>query len=358
MKKVILKTNDRNIPIFIGEKIVNRTNLHKYINHKDIVIITNSKIAKIHLNNLRKILKKYNVQSYILPDGEKYKNLNSLNKIHNFLISNKYNRDVTIIALGGGVIGDLAAFAADTFLRGVDLIHIPTTLLAQVDSSIGGKSGINHDFGKNLIGSFKHPKAVFVDIEYLKTLPIKEFISGLAEVIKYGVISNNIFLKWLNKNTEKILNKDSRSLIKIITTSIKEKVTIVEKDEKESNIRAYLNFGHTLGHAIESSKNYKGILHGEAISIGMLFASAISVEKSALTIDEFNLIEDTLRNFRLPISIPRSIKTTKIIQHMAFDKKNKDGKNNFVLLKSIGSCHIYNALKASYISSLVKTFQS
>ena len=262
------------------------------------------------------------------------------------------------VGIANDVMKTNAAFAADTFLRGVDLIHIPTTLLAQVDSSIGGKSGINHDFGKNLIGSFKHPKAVFVDIEYLKTLPIKEFISGLAEVIKYGVISNNIFLKWLNKNTEKILNKDSRSLIKIITTSIKEKVTIVEKDEKESNIRAYLNFGHTLGHAIESSKNYKGILHGEAISIGMLFASAISVEKSALTIDEFNLIEDTLRNFRLPISIPRSIKTTKIIQHMAFDKKNKDGKNNFVLLKSIGSCHIYNALKASYISSLVKTFQS
>ena len=303
-------------------------------------------------------MKAFNVKALILPDGEKYKNISSLNKVHNFLIKNKFNRNLTIIALGGGVIGDLAGFASDTFLRGVNLIHIPTTLLAQVDSSIGGKTGVNHKYGKNLIGSFKHPVAIFIDTSYLKTLPQKEYISGLSEVVKYGAIGNNVFLKWLNKNSKLILARDPDSLIKLITNSVKAKVSVVQKDEKESNIRAHLNFGHTLGHAIESSLNYKGISHGEAVSIGMLFASAISVEKSDLKIDEFNLIENTLANFSLPVRIPPSITCAKILQNMTYDKKNKQGKINFVLLTSIGSCCLNDHISDRYILGLLKTFQS
>jgi len=358
MKKILFKIEGKNIPIIIGNEICSKTSISKYIDYKDVAIITNTKVAHLHLKNLEKSLKSFNVKTLILPDGEKYKNISSLNKVHDFLIKNKFNRNLTVIALGGGVIGDLAGFASDTFLRGVNLIHIPTTLLAQVDSSIGGKTGVNHKYGKNLIGSFKHPMAIFIDTSYLKTLPQKEYISGLSEVVKYGAIGDKVFLKWLNKNSKLILKRDSDSLIKLITNSVKAKVSVVQKDEKESNIRAHLNFGHTLGHAIESSLNYKGISHGEAVSIGMLFASAISVEKSDLKIDEFNLIENTLANFSLPVRIPSSITCAKILKNMMYDKKNRQGKINFVLLTSIGSCCLNDRISDSYILGLLKTFQA
>ena len=358
MKKILFKIDGRKIPIIVGHNVCGKVSISKYIDYKDIVIITNTKIAKLHLKKLEKSLKSFNVKTLIFPDGEKYKNISSLNKVHDFLIKSKFNRNLTVIALGGGVIGDLAGFASDTFLRGVNLIHIPTTLLAQVDSSIGGKTGVNHKYGKNLIGSFKHPVAIFIDISYLKTLPQKEYISGLSEVVKYGAIGDRAFLRWLNTNSKLILERDPDSLVKLILMSVKAKVSVVQKDEKESNIRAHLNFGHTLGHAIESSLNYKGISHGEAVSIGMLFASAISVEKSDLKIDEFNLIENTLANFSLPVRIPSSIPSAKILQNMTYDKKNKKGKINFVLLTSIGSCCLNDHIDDRYILGLLKTFQS
>ena len=357
MNKINLKVSTKTVPITIGNNIITRKSLDAYVKTNNVVVITNTTVARLYLKDLKKVLYKRNIFSYVLPDGEKYKNINSLNKIHDYLIKSKLNRDITILAFGGGVIGDIAAFAADTFLRGVPLIHIPTTLLAQVDSSMGGKCGINHTLGKNLIGSFKHPEAVLIDIKYLKTLTDKEYISGLAEVVKYGAISNPSFLKWLNKYSNQILNRQTTSLIKLINTSVKEKVKIVHKDEKESNIRAYLNFGHTLGHAVESAMDYKKILHGEAISLGMVFASALSVEKTSLTIDEFNLIVNTLEKFCLPIQIPSKLKTTKIMQHMDFDKKKKDGKINFVLLKSLGECMVFDRLSRVYISKMVNTFQ-
>ncbi len=358
MKKVILKIDKKNIPIFIGDHIITKIDFSKYIKGNDVVIITNKVLAKLHLDKLKKSFKKFNLDTFVLPDGEKYKDINSFTKIHDFLIKNKYGRDLTIIAFGGGVIGDLASFSADTFHRGVNLIHIPTTLLAQVDSSVGGKSGINHSLGKNLIGSFKHPEVIIMDTSYHKTLPKKEFVSGIAEVIKYGIIGSKTFLKWLNTNAESILMKKNEYLVKLIYASVKAKSQVVQKDEKESGIRAYLNYGHTLGHAIESSKKYKGILHGEAVSIGMTFASFISAEKSTLSIEEFNLIENTLIKFGLPVSIPHNIPCAKIIKHIDFDKKKKQGKNNFVLLNSIGKCYITNSLDIKYIEKSVKSFQN
>ena len=357
MKKILYKIKDNSIPVIIGNNILKKINYSNYIKNKDVVIITNKTVADLYLSKVKGSLKRFTVDSYIIPDGERFKNLETLNKIHNFLIKKNYDRQLTIIALGGGVIGDLAGFASDTFLSGVNLIHIPTTLLAQVDSSIGGKTGINHKNGKNLICSFKHPNAIIIDTFLLSTLPKRQFISGLAEVIKYGVISNKPFLNWLNKNKDRILSYNSTDLLKIVSVSVQEKINIVKRDEKENNIRAFLNFGHTLGHAIESTKNYKGILHGEAISIGMVFASAISVEKSTLTISDFNLITETIQNLKLPISLPKKLSMNRIINHLNFDKKKKEGKNNFVLLKSIGKCYITDRLTSSFIQKMIQTFQ-
>ncbi len=357
MKKILLKTKNENVPIFIGKHILTKFKYGEFIKIQDVVIITNTTVAKLYLNKIKNSLKKFTVSTLILPDGERFKNINTLNKIHNFLIKKLFDRQVTIISLGGGVIGDLVGFASDTFMRGVNLIHIPTTLLAQVDSSIGGKTGINHMSGKNLIGSFKHPSVIIIDIDLLSTLPKRQFISGLAEVVKYGIINNKSFLSWINKNTDNILKRRSKELLKIVSVSIKEKINIVQKDEKEKNVRAFLNFGHTLGHAIESSMSYKGILHGEAIGIGMVFASAISVEKSTLTINDFNLVEETIRNLKLPVCFPSKIKVKKIVKHLDFDKKKKSGKNNFVLIKSIGNCFITDKLTKKFILEMVETFQ-
>ena len=357
MKKILLKVKNTKVPILIGKDILKKIKYKEYIQNKDIVIITNKTVAKLYLAKIKYSLKGFKVENYILPDGERFKNINELKKIHDFLINKNFDRQLTIIALGGGVIGDLAGFAADTFLRGVDLIHIPTTLLAQVDSSIGGKTGVNHENGKNLIGSFKHPNAVIIDVSLLSTLPERQFISGLAEVIKYGIIGNKSFLNWLNKNTDNILRHKSQELLKMVSVSVREKINIVQKDEKEKDIRVFLNFGHTLGHAIEASQNYKGMLHGEAVGIGMVFASAISVEKSTLTIDDFNLIAETIQNLKLPVNIPAKIRTRDIMKHLSFDKKRKSGKNNFVLLRSIGKCFLTNKINQSFIQKIVGGFK-
>ena len=203
MKKINLKTSNTNVPIYVGDGILNNFEISKYVSNKDVLIITNTKVGKLYLNKTKRLFKEYKVNSLVLPDGEKYKNNETLKKIYDFLVKNHYDRSLTIVALGGGVIGDLVAFAADTFMRGVSLIHIPTTLLSQVDSSIGGKCGINHKLGKNLIGSFKHPNLVLIDTSVLKSLPKREFLAGMAEVIKYGLIKNKTFFNFLNNNYKK-----------------------------------------------------------------------------------------------------------------------------------------------------------
>ena len=357
MKKITLKTKNNNIPIFIGNKIVSKKMFSALIKGKDVLIITNKTVGKLYLNKIKKLLPSFTVKFIQLSDGEKYKNISVFSKIQDFMIKNNFDRDVTVIALGGGVIGDLVGFVASTFMRGVKLIHIPTTLLAQVDSSIGGKTAINHPNGKNLIGSFYQPNCVIIDTEFLKTLPEKEFTSGLAEVIKYGVIKNHKFLRWLNNHANEIINKKKSILLKIVEISAKEKVNVVTKDEHESDVRAFLNFGHTLGHAIEASMKYKNILHGEAISIGMLYASMLSVEKNNLSIEDFNLIESTLKKLKLPTKVPTKITNKNLIKHMSFDKKKKGGKNRFVLLERIGFCVINTTIKEKYLEEMLKVFR-
>jgi len=358
VKRITLTTNHNKVPIIIGNNILNNFDISRYVANNDVLIISNTTIGKLYIKKTSNLFRKFNVDTLILPDGEKYKNKDTLNRIYNFLIKNKYDRSVTLVALGGGVIGDLVAYAADTFMRGVALIHIPTTLLAQVDSSIGGKCGINHELGKNLIGSFKHPNLVLIDITVLETLPKRQFKAGMAEVIKYGLIKNKNFFSFLNKNNENILNLNKDYLLKMITICVTSKVNIVKEDELEGGIRALLNFGHTFGHAIEASKNYKGILHGEAVSIGMNIASGISADHQYISGDDYCKIEDTLISFGLPTMIPKKISTTNLMKHINHDKKKISGKNRFILLKGIGNAFICNKLDNKYLKELSNNFIS
>ena len=358
MKKIFLSTGNNKVPIIIGNGIISTKLLSTYIKSKNVVIITNETVGKIYLKKIKSCLKNYNTKILEIKDGEKYKNLSVFTKIHDYLVSNRFDRDLTIVALGGGVIGDLVGFVASTFMRGVKLIHLPTTLLAQVDSSIGGKTAVNHPSGKNLIGTFYQPDSVIIDTKFLLTLPEQEYISGLAEVIKYGLISKPSLLTWMNKNSKKILSKDRDCLSHIVLTSAKEKIRFVSQDERESNVRAFLNYGHTLGHAIEAAMNYRKILHGQAISVGMLFASMLSVEKNMLNINHFNLIEDTLEKLNLPTEIPQQIKTRDIIKHIKFDKKKQDNRNRFVLLNKLGSCVINDKLKDDFLCKMIEHYRS
>ena len=358
MKKIILKVSDLQVPIHVGKNILKDFDVSRYVSNKDVIIITNSRVGKLYLNRTKRLFKKYNVNSLILPDGEKYKNNDTLKKIYNFLIRKQYDRSLTIVALGGGVIGDMVAFAADTFMRGVSLIHIPTTLLAQVDSSIGGKCGINHTLGKNLIGSFKHPKLVLIDTSVLKSLPKSEFLAGMAEVIKYGLIKNKKFFDFLNSNYKEIFKLNDDCLMKVITTCVSTKAQIVKEDELEGSVRALLNFGHTFGHAIEASKNYKGILHGEAVSIGMNMAAAISADQELITHEEYCEIEDMILRLGLPTQIPSKISSTMLMKHLGHDKKKISGKNRFILLNKIGEAFISDQLENKYLKKLSKNFIS
>ena len=358
MKKIILKTSGLHVPIHVGKNILKKFDVSKYVVNKDVLIITNSRVAKLYLSKTKQLFKEYKVNSLILPDGEKYKNNETLKKIYNFLLKNKYDRSLTIVALGGGVIGDMVAFAADTFMRGVSLIHIPTTLLSQVDSSIGGKCGINHKLGKNLIGSFKHPRLVLIDTAVLKSLPKIEFLAGMAEVIKYGLIKNRKFFNYLNNNYKEIYKLDDASLIRVVTTCVSSKAQIVKEDELEGGVRALLNFGHTFGHAIEASKNYKGILHGEAVSIGMNIASAISADQELITHEEYCEIEDMILRLGLPTQIPKKITCNTLMKHLGHDKKKISGKNRFILLNKIGDAFISDQLDNKYLKELSKNFIS
>jgi 3-dehydroquinate synthase len=276
-----------------------------------------------------------NLVIFILPDGEGTKKLKYLSDIHDSLVENRFERTDFIVAFGGGVIGDLAGFAAATYLRGINFVQIPTTLLADVDSSVGGKTGIDHPKGKNLIGAFYQPKAVLIDVGLLKSLERRELINGFAEVIKYGAVLDASFFSYLENNYEKILSYESSSLMYIIERSCNIKADVVKKDEKESGLRSVLNFGHSLGHAIETLYNYENIKHGEAISIGMVFAASLS-EKIGLCGGETVVrIKNLIENSGLPVKIPE-FTAEQYINAMKLDKKVSENQIKFVLISDIG----------------------
>ncbi len=332
---------DRSYPIYIGSGLLaDRELLTPHIKGTQVCIISNDVVAPLYLEKLKALLSGYALSEFILPDGEAEKTLDNIAKIYDALLANRIDRKVTLIALGGGVVGDMTGFAAATYLRGVNFIQVPTTLLAQVDSSVGGKTGVNRPLGKNMVGAFYQPQCVVADTDTLNTLPDKELCAGLAEVIKYGLINNLEFFNWLESNIESLISRDVSSLVHAIKTSCEEKATIVAADEKESGIRAILNLGHTFGHAIEAAMGYGNWLHGEAVATGMLMAADLSWRIGNLNINDVSRIKKLLITAGLPVVPPESITNSEFLSLMSRDKKNIKGSIRFVLLEKIGKALI------------------
>jgi len=337
MKTLTVQLGARSYPIYIGSNLLeNPQLLHKHLPTRQALIVSNETVAPLYLDKVLSMLSDTQVKSVILPDGEEYKNLETINEIFDALLRQRFDRRCTLIALGGGVVGDMTGFAAATYQRGVNFIQIPTTLLAQVDSSVGGKTGVNHPLGKNMIGAFHQPLAVIADTNTLNTLNDRELSAGLAEVIKYGLIRDSEFFTWLESNMGKLIQRDQQCLAYAIERSCQNKAEVVAKDELEAGERALLNLGHTFGHAIEAGMGYGNWLHGEAIAAGMVMAAQLSNQLGWLDTNSVNRISTLLAQANLPITGPSELTVQQYLELMAVDKKVKDGKINLVLLKQIG----------------------
>jgi len=337
MATLKLDLGERSYPIYIDSKLFNENNLlSQHIRATRVCIVTNEIVAPLYLNKLKAQLADYQVDEVILSDGEAEKSLANFEKILSHLLTNVHGRDTTLIALGGGVIGDITGFAAACYQRGIDFIQIPTTLLSQVDSSVGGKTAVNHPLGKNMIGAFYQPKAVIIDIDSLDTLPQREFSAGMAEVIKYGILGDNAFFKWLEDNCQAIKSGDKTALIQMVERCCQCKADIVSADETEKGVRALLNLGHTFGHAIEAEQGYGNWLHGEAVSTGMVLAAKLAVAMNLLEASELRRIENLLTEFNLPLLAPENMGFDEFIKHMRRDKKNIGGKLRLIIPTSIG----------------------
>ena len=357
MQTLHIQLEKRSYPIYIGEGLLSQIKLiESHLKQKHVAVVTNTTVAPLYLDSLLDLLKQNNIKAFpiILPDGEAYKNQETLNLIYDALLKEKCERNVTLIALGGGVIGDMTGYAAATYLRGVPFIQIPTTLLSQVDSSVGGKTGINHPMGKNMIGAFYQPQCVIADIDTLKTLPQREFSAGMAEVIKYGLIRDEVFFSWLEKNIEGLMKLNPSLLIEAILRSCQNKADVVEIDEHESGVRATLNLGHTFGHAIENAMGYGVWLHGEAVATGMVMAAYLSRLMGWLNDSEFNRIVKLLKEAKLPTDPPK-ISEAQYMQLMSMDKKVANGKIRLVLQKGIGDAVITSEYDEKHLKATLDT---
>lgn len=347
MKTLTVDLADRSYPIFIGQKLISQAELYRpYIKSKQVMIVTNTTVAPLYLEQVKLALTDFDVDEVILPDGEEYKNLDTLNLIFNALLEKRHNRTTTLIALGGGVIGDMTGFAASCYQRGVDFIQVPTTLLSQVDSSVGGKTAVNHSMGKNMIGAFYQPKCVIADISVLNSLPQRELSAGIAEVVKYGLICNREFYLWLNHSMEALAAYDAQALSKAVELSCLDKASVVAQDEKEGGIRAILNLGHTFGHAIETNQGYGVWLHGEAVAAGMVMAADMSWRLGYITQDDVHALQRLLKRAQLPCVPPNEMSNQNFIDLMQVDKKVVDGKLRLVLLSAIGEAVVTSDFSA------------
>jgi len=356
MRTLTVQTPSHQYPIFIGYDLIGQADslLKPYLN-KTAAIITNETVAPLYLKSLQMSLDRIGIRhfSIILPDGEKYKNWQTLNLIFDGLMENGAERKTTLIALGGGVIGDMVGFAAATYQRGAPFIQIPTTLLSQVDSSVGGKTGINHPLGKNMIGAFYQPQAVLADLETLKTLPRRELSAGMAEVIKYGALGDVDFFEWLEQNVADLLVQNQEKLTQAVYHCCKMKADIVAKDETEQGIRAWLNLGHTFGHAIEAEMGYGVWLHGEAVAAGCVLAGRLSEELGKISDADTRRIAVLMEAAGLP-SLPPKFPFEKWISHMSHDKKGSSGVMRFIGLNRLGEANI---TEVSDIDILKRTLQ-
>jgi 3-dehydroquinate synthase len=333
---------DRSYPIHIGSGLLQRAELVRaHLAQPRVAIVTNDVVGPLYLDALGGVLERAGVQALrvTLPDGEARKNWESLNRILDALLENRCERSTTVIALGGGVIGDLAGFAAAVFLRGVPFIQVPTTLLAQVDSSVGGKTGINHPLGKNMIGAFYQPKMVLADTDTLATLPARELAAGLAEVVKYGLILDRAFFDWLEANMQRLTARDEQALTYAIRRSCELKAEVVAGDERESGARALLNLGHTFGHAIEAGLSYGTWLHGEAVASGTVMAARLSHAMGMLDDADVARISALLQRAGLPVEAP-ALGADTYLDLMGMDKKVEGGKLRLILLRAIGQAYV------------------
>ncbi len=340
MKTLQVELGSRAYPIYIGSGLIAKPDLFRpYIGGQRVAIVTNDVVAPLYLSTLDRALAQWRPLHIVLPDGEQYKTLDVLNRVFTELLHARCDRKTTIIALGGGVIGDMAGFAAASYQRGIPFIQVPTTLLSQVDSSVGGKTGVNHELGKNMIGAFYQPRCVVIDIETLDTLPNKELSAGLAEVIKYGLINDAEFFTWLEANMSRLLARDPEALSFAIERSCRNKAAVVAADETEMGQRALLNLGHTFGHAIETGMGYGAWLHGEAVAAGMMMAADLSARLGWLQREDVARVERLLQAAQLPTRAP-DLSPERFLELMAVDKKVSDGKLRLILIKRIGAAAI------------------
>jgi len=352
MQTLNVEFAERRYPIHIGQNLLARTDLIlPHLKRKKVAVVTNTTVAPLYLDRLCEPLRSEGVAivPVVLPDGEQFKNAETLGKIYDAMLENRCERNTTLIALGGGVVGDMTGYAAATFLRGVPFIQVPTTLLAQVDSSVGGKTGINHPLGKNMIGAFWQPKLVLADTQTLDTLPDRELSAGLAEIIKYGLIRDPEFFEWLEQNMPRLLARDAEALAYAIRRSCENKAEVVVADERESGERALLNLGHTFGHAIEAGMGYGVWLHGEAVAAGTLLAADMSRRLGWLTDADVARIEAIHRAANLPVDPPR-LGVEVYLDLMGLDKKVADGKIRLILLQAIGKA----VFTADYPAALLR----
>jgi 3-dehydroquinate synthase len=357
MERITVSLGERSYPISIGAGLFSDPALLSFLSPKqNVIIITNDTVSPLYADKVTAMLDHLGCLSSVLalPDGEKYKSLDTFNLIMSYLLEHNISRDVVIIALGGGVIGDLVGFASACYQRGVDFIQIPTTLLSQVDSSVGGKTAVNHPLGKNMIGAFYQPKSVVIDINCLQTLPTREFAAGMAEVIKYGIIYDLDFFEWLEANVEKLYQLDESALIYAIARCCQIKAEVVALDEKESGIRALLNLGHTFGHAIEAELGYGNWLHGEAVSAGTAMAAKTAQLQGLITDAQLERIIALLKLAKLPVQTPSSMSYDDFIKHMMRDKKVLSGQLRLVLPTSIGTADVFKGIAESTIEQAIE----
>jgi len=356
MKQLQVQLGERSYPIYIGQQLLsNGSLLTQHIASGKVLIVTNTTVAELYLKQVTSSLVGEGklVENVILPDGEQFKNLETLNLIFSALLEGKHGRDTCIIALGGGVVGDMAGFAAACYQRGVDFVQIPTTLLSQVDSSVGGKTAVNHPLGKNMIGAFYQPQAVFIDIDCLGTLAANEFAAGMAEVIKYGIIWDQSFFEWLDANHQSITSLDANALMTMIARCCEVKADVVAQDERENGVRALLNLGHTFGHAIESEQGYGNWLHGEAVAAGTVIAAKTAQRLGLIDNTQVSAISDMFVKYSLPINKPEAMSFAAFMHHMAVDKKVLAGQLRFVLPTDIGQAKLVSNIDESVLKAAI-----
>lgn len=355
MRTLSVDLADRSYPIYIGPQLLADKNLlAPHIKGQQVCVVTNTTLAKLLLPQIKPALAEYDYTEVVLPDGEAHKNLETLNLIFDELLRARHTRKTTLIALGGGVVGDMTGFAAACYQRGVDFIQLPTTLLSQVDSSVGGKTAVNHPLGKNMIGAFYQPNCVLADTSVLQKLPKRELAAGLAEVIKYGLIADEAFYVWLEANMDKLAAADEQALSYAIERSCQIKADVVAEDERESGLRATLNLGHTFGHAIETHMGYGEYLHGEAVAIGMQMAIALSAAKGWVDAALLERNAQLTKAAGLPVNAPQSMSASEYLPLMAVDKKVLNGRLRLVLLSAIGKAVVTEELTEQEVLSAIE----